>query len=49
VVTLDLRTLRETIQLGRKLEVLAAELAALYIEMNQFKSLQVLTELAEDL
>jgi len=46
VVTLDLRTLRETIQLRRELEGLAAELAALHIEANQFKRLQALIESA---
>ena len=46
VVTLDLRTLRETIQLRRELEGLAAELAALHIEPAQFKRLQYLLESA---
>ena len=46
VVTLDLRTLRETIQLRRELEGLAAELAALHIDPEQFKRLQDLIESA---
>lgn len=48
VVTLDLRTLRETIQLRRELEGLAAELAALHIEPDQFKRLQVLIDSAAE-
>ncbi len=44
VLTLDLRTLRETIQLRRELEGLAAELAALHIERAQFEKLQHLLE-----
>ena len=44
VVTLDLRTLRETIQLRRELEGLAAELAAQHIERAQFEKLQHLLE-----
>ena len=47
VVTLDLRTLRETIQLRRELEGLAAELAALHIEPAPFKRLQYLLESAQ--
>jgi len=46
VVSLDLRTLRDTIQLRRELEGLAAELAAMHIETDQFHSLQHLIELA---
>lgn len=46
VATLDLRTLRETIQLRRELEGLAAELAALHIEPVQFETLQHLLEQA---
>ena len=40
VVSLDMRTLRDTIQLRRELEGLAAELAALHIESDQFDLLQ---------
>ena len=46
VVSLDLRTLRDTIQLRRELEGLAAELAALNMEPDQFQRLQHLLELA---
>lgn len=46
VVSLDLQTLRETIQLRRELEGLAAELAALHIEPDQFARLQHLLESA---
>jgi DNA-binding GntR family transcriptional regulator len=46
VVSLDLRTLRETIQLRRELEGLAAELAALNIGPDQFARLQHLLESA---
>jgi DNA-binding GntR family transcriptional regulator len=46
VITLDLRTLRETIQLRRELEGLAAELAALHIEPAQLKRLKHLLESA---
>ena len=46
VVTLDLRTLRETIQLRRELEGLAAELAARHIEPAQVENLQRLLESA---
>lgn len=48
VVTLDLRTLRETIQLRRELEGLAAELAALHIEPGQLKRLEHLLESAAE-
>jgi len=48
VVSLDLRTLRETIQLRRELEGLAAELAALHIEPDQFDRLQHLLESATE-
>ena len=48
VVSLDLRTLRETIQLRRELEGLAAELAALHIETAQFERLQHLLESAAE-
>jgi DNA-binding GntR family transcriptional regulator len=44
VVSLDIRTLRDTIQLRRELEGLAAELAALHIEPDQFDRLQHLLE-----
>ena len=40
VVSLDIRTLRDTIQLRRELEGLAAELAALHIESGQLDRLQ---------
>lgn len=40
VVSLDIRTLRDTIQLRRELEGLAAELAAQHIEPDQFQRLQ---------
>ncbi len=46
VVSLDMRTLRDTIQLRRELEGLAAELAALHIEPDQFRRLQHLLEMA---
>ncbi len=46
VVALDLRTLRETIQLRRELEGLAAELATLHLEPSQFEKLQHLLEQA---
>jgi len=46
VVSLDLRTLRDTIQLRRELEGLAAELAALHMETDQFHRLQQLIEMA---
>jgi len=46
VATLDLRTLRETIQLRRELEGLAAELAAFHIQPMQFETLQHLLEKA---
>ena len=46
VVTLDLRTLRETIQLRRELEGLAAELASLNTDPQQLKMLQHLLEQA---
>jgi DNA-binding GntR family transcriptional regulator len=46
VVSLDIRTLRDTIQLRRELEGLAAELAALHIEPDQFDRLQHLLESA---
>ena len=46
VVSLDMRTLRDTIQLRRELEGLAAELAALNMEPDQFQRLQHLLELA---
>ena len=48
VVSLDLRTLRETIQLRRELEGLAAELAALHIEPAQFDRLQLLLKSAAE-
>jgi len=44
VVSLDIRTLRDTIQLRRELEGLAAELAALHIEPGQLDRLQHLLE-----
>jgi len=40
VVSLDIRTLRDTIQLRRELEGLAAELAAQHIQPDQFQRLQ---------
>ena len=46
VVSLDLRTLRDTIQLRRELEGLAAELAALHMEADRFHMLQHLIEKA---
>jgi DNA-binding GntR family transcriptional regulator len=46
VVSLDLRTLRDTIQLRRELEGLASELAARHMETDQFHRLQQLIELA---
>ena len=46
VVNMDMRTLRETIQLRRELEGLAAELAAQYIESEQLDSLRQLLESA---
>ena len=46
VVSLDIRTLRDTIQLRRELEGLAAELAALHIQPDQFDRLQHLLESA---
>jgi DNA-binding GntR family transcriptional regulator len=46
VVNLDLRTLRDTIQLRRELEGLAAELAARHIEPDQFHRLRHLLETA---
>ena len=46
VVNLDLRTLRDAIQLRRELEGLAAELATLHIEPDQFHRLQHLLETA---
>ncbi len=46
VAALDLRTLRETIQLRRELEGLAAELAARHIAPDQFTRLQRLIESA---
>ena len=45
VISLDMRTLRDTIQLRRELEGLAAELAALNMEPDQFQRLQHLLEL----
>lgn len=48
VVTLDLRTLRETIQVRRELEGLAAELAASHIQPAQFKRLQRLLRSAAE-
>ena len=49
VVTLDLRTLRETIQLRRELEGLAAELAALHIEPEQLEKMKRLLESAAEI
>lgn len=49
VVTLDLRTLRETIQLRRELEGLAAELAALHIEPEQLQKMKRLLESAAEI
>ncbi len=49
VVTLDLRILRETIQLRRELEGLAAELAALNIESEQLEKMQGLLESAAEI
>jgi len=49
VVTLDLRTLRETIQLRRELEGLAAELAALHIEPEQLERMERLLESAAEI
>jgi len=46
VVSMDLRTLRDTIQLRRELEGLAAELAALRIEPDQFHRLGQLLQSA---
>jgi DNA-binding GntR family transcriptional regulator len=46
VVSLDIRTLRDTIQLRRELEGLAAELAALHIQPDQFDRLRHLIESA---
>jgi DNA-binding GntR family transcriptional regulator len=46
VVSLDVRTLRDTIQLRRELEGLAAELAALHIETEQFDRLKHLLDRA---
>lgn len=46
VVSLDIRTLRDTIQLRRELEGLAAELAAQHIEPDQFQRLQYLLKRA---
>ena len=46
VVSLDIRTLRDTIQLRRELEGLAAELAAQHIEPDQFQRLQHLLKSA---
>ena len=46
VVSLDMRTLRDTIQLRRELEGLAAELAALHIETDQFDRLRDLLQSA---
>ena len=46
VVSLDIRTLRDTIQLRRELEGLAAELAALHIQPDQFDKLRHLLESA---
>ncbi len=46
VVNLDLRTLRDTIQLRRELEGLAAELATLHMQPDQFHSLRHLIEMA---
>ena len=49
VVTLDLRTLRETIQLRRELEGLAAELAALHIDARQLEKMKGLLERAAEI
>ena len=49
VVTLGLRTLRETIQLRRELEGLAAELAALHIEPEQLEKMKRLLENAVEI
>ncbi|MEN8244998.1 MAG: GntR family transcriptional regulator [Thermodesulfobacteriota bacterium] len=49
VVTLDLRTLRETIQLRRELEGLAAELAALHIASGQLAKMKELLEKAAEI
>jgi len=49
VVTLDLRTLRETIQLRRELEGLAAELAALHIDARQLAKMKELLERAAEI
>ena len=46
VISLDLRTLRDTIQLRRELEGLAAELATLHVQPEQFHRLQQLIEMA---
>ena len=46
VVSLDLRTLRDTIQLRRELEGLAAELAAVHMAPHQFQRLGHLLEMA---
>ncbi len=46
VVSMDLRTLRDTIQLRRELEGLAAELAVLHIEPDQLDRLQYLLDSA---
>ena len=48
VVSLDLRTLRDTVQLRRELEGLAAELAALHIEPAQFERLRHLLQSAAE-
>lgn len=49
VVTLDLRTLRETIQLRRELEGLAAQLAALQIDARQLAKMKDLLERAAEI
>ncbi len=49
VATLDLRTLRETIQLRRELEGLAAELAALNIESEQLEKMKRSLESAAEI
>jgi len=49
VVTLDLKTLRETIQLRRELEGLAAELAALHIDSRQLAKMKELLERAAEI
>jgi DNA-binding GntR family transcriptional regulator len=46
VVSLDVRTLRDTIQLRRELEGLTAELAAVHIETEQFQRLKRLLDRA---